>query len=403
MKAAMSDVDLDKLRAELDEFAEPVSRGGRSPREERILAGFEEIQRFVEKHGSAPQHGEDREIFERLYAVRLDRLRALQECRSLLMPLDRQGLLSGNEVVTAASAATIDEDELRTQLEGAAGAGGITELRHVRRSADKRAAEEIANRTVCEDFEKFEPIFERVRRELKSGIRHTLPVQTLDEIRMAEIQKDEFFIIQGQIACVAEVGEDFRTQYDRRDSRLRVIYDNGTESNLLMRSFQRALHRDAAGRLITNPDTGPLFADEPADDDLVCGTIYVLRSKSDHPVVAANREVLHKIGVTGSKVETRIANANLDPTFLMADVEIIATYDLYNINRIKLENLIHRVFDPAQLDIELRDRFGNPVRPREWFLVPLFVVNEVVERIKDGSITQYIYDPAGARLVQVAS
>jgi hypothetical protein len=399
----MNDIDLDKLRSELDDFAVPEKKGGRSPREERIIAGFEEIQRFVDKHGSAPQHGEDRDIFERLYAVRLDRLRALHECRSLLIPTDRQGLLSGKDTVPAVSATAIDDDELLAELKDAAGGGGITDLRHVRKSADKRAAEEIANRTVCEDFEKFEPIFERVKRELKSGIRHTLPVQTLDEIRMAEIQKDECFIVHGQIAYVAEVGEDFRTQYDRRDSRLRVIYDNGTESNLLVRSFQRALHRDAAGRLITNPDTGPLFAEEPAGDDLASGTIYVLRSKSDHPVVAANRDVLHKIGVTGSKVETRIANANLDPTFLMADVEIIATYELYNINRIKLENVIHRVFDPAQLDIELRDRFGNPVKPREWFLVPLFVVNEVVERIKDGSITQYIYDPTGARLVKVAS
>ena len=399
----MSDIDLDKLRAELDDFAGPEKKGGRSPHEQRIIAGFEEIQRFVEKHGHAPQHGEDHEIFERLYAVRLDRLRALQECRSLLMPMDHQGLLSGKEIFAAASPETIDDDELLAELKGAAGAGGITELRHVRKSADKRAAEEISNRNVCADFEKFNPIFERVRQELKSGVRHTLPVQNLVEIRLAEIQKDECFIVNGQIAYVAEVGEDFRTQYDRRDSRLRVIYDNGTESNLLMRSFQRALHRDAAGRLITNPDTGPLFANKPAEDDLASGTIYVLRSKSDHPVVAANRDVLHKIGVTGSKVETRIANANLDPTFLMADVEIIATYELYNVNRIKLENLIHRVFDPAQLDIELRDRFGNPVKPREWFLVPLFVVNEVVERIKDGSITQYVYDPTAARLVKVAS
>jgi hypothetical protein len=220
---------------------------------------------------------------------------------------------------------------------------------------------------------------------------------------MAEIQKGEYFIVQGQIAYVAAVGEDFRTEYDRRDSRLRVIYDNGTESNLLMRSFQRALHRDAAARLITNPDTGPLFAEEHDNDDLASGRIYVLRSKSDHPMVAANRDVLHKIGVTGAKVDTRIANANLDPTFLMADVEVIATYELYNINRVKLENLLHRVFERALLDIEVRDRFGNPVRPREWFLVPLFVVNEVIERIRDGTITQYVYDPSTARLVKAAS
>jgi hypothetical protein len=184
---------------------------------------------------------------------------------------------------------------------------------------------------------------------------------------------------------------------------LRVIYDNGTESDLLMRSFQRALHRDTAARIITNPGFGPLFAEEPESDDLACGTIYVLRSKSEHPLIAANRDVLHKIGVTGGKVEARIANAKLDPTFLMADVEVIATYELHSINRIKLENLIHRVFDPAQLDIEIRDRFGNPVKPREWFLVPLFIVDEVVERIKNGTITEYVYDPSAARLVKLAS
>jgi hypothetical protein len=170
-----------------------------------------------------------------------------------------------------------------------------------------------------------------------------------------------------------------------------------------MRSFQRALHRDSAGRLITNPDIGPLFAGERSDDDLASGTIYVLRSKSNHPVVASNRDVLHKIGVTGGKIDTRIVNAHLDPTFLMADVEVIATYELSNINRVKLENVLHRVFDRAQLDIEIRDRFDNLVRPREWFLVPLFVVNEVIERIRNGTITQYVYDPTTARLVEAAS
>jgi hypothetical protein len=68
-----------------------------------------------------------------------------------------------------------------------------------------------------------------------------------------------------------------------------------------------------------------------------------------------------------------------------------------------LDSLLHRVLDPAQLDIEVRDRFGNAVRPREWFLVPLFVVNEVIERIRDGTITQYVYDPKTARLVTAAS
>ena len=397
----MTDIDLNELRAELNEFAEPEQRSGR-PQEERIIAGFEEIQRFVERHGRAPQHGEERDIFERLYAVRLERLRALGDYRALLASVDHQELISGKETPASPAPEAIGEDELLAELKGAGVVGDISELRHVRKSADKRAAEEIANRTVCENFDELKSLFEQVQREIKSGLRKTLSVHNMDEIKLAEIQKGQYFIIGGQIAYVADVGEGFKTQYDRRDSRLRVVYDNGTESNLLMRSFQRSLYRDEAGRLVTNPDVGPLFTDERGVDDLASGTIYVLQSKSDHPVVAANRHVLHKIGVTGGKVETRIANASLDPTFLMADVEIIATYELFNISRIKLENLIHRVFDPAQLDIEIKDRFGNPIKPREWFLVPLFVVDNVVERIKNGTITDYVYDPSVAGLVKAS-
>jgi hypothetical protein len=126
--------------------------------------------------------------------------------------------------------------------------------------------------------------------------------------------------------------------------------------------------------------------------------VYVLRSKSDHPTVAAHRDVLHKIGVTGGNVVQRIANARLDPTFLMADVEIVATYELFNINRTKLENLIHRVFGTARLDIKIKDRFGRPVVPREWFLVPLFVIDEAIEKIRLGTITGYTYDPTSASL-----
>lgn len=391
----MSDLDLDDLRAELEDFAQPEKKGGRSPREERIIAGFEEIQRFVEKNGHAPRHGEHKDIFERLYAVRLDRLRELEECQLLLAPLDYQGLLTSSAAVSADLREDLDDDALLAELEGIAGSSDITKVKHVRTAAEKRAAEEIANRTVCEDFEKFKPLFEQVRRELDAGSRKTRRFQT-----MAEIKKGEFFIVEGQIAYVADVGEEFRTQYERRDSRLRVIYDNGTESDVLLRSLQRALHRDEAGRRITEPTAGPLFTDEVDDDDEASGTIYVLRSKSDHPMVNANRNLVHKIGVTGGSVERRISNAALDATFLMADVEVVSTYKLFNINRTKLENIIHRVFDAARLNIEIKDRFGNPVTPREWFLVPSFVIDEVVDRIKDASISDYVYDPHQARLTK---
>jgi len=394
----MSDeLDLDELRAELDEFAQPAKKGGRSPREERIIAGFEDIQRFVDKHGRVPQHGEDNDIFERLYAVRLDRLRELEECRTLLASLDHQGLLRSPDAERRSPVEAMDEDELLAELGGAAGGAEITELRHVRTSAEKRAAEEIASREVCEDFDQFRPLFEQMQRELDAGLRQTRRFE-----RKSEIAPGRFYVLGGQKAYVAEMEEPFTNEHGNVDARLRVIFDNGTQSNLLMRSLQKALQQDPAGRRIVDPTAGPLFADESDDGDEASGTIYVLRSKSDHPVVAAHRDVLHKIGVTGGEVDRRFGNARLDPTFLMADIELVATYRLYNINRVRLENVIHRVFDPARLNITITDRFGQPVVPREWFLVPRFVIDEAVERIRDGSIVDLVYDPKRAALIRAA-
>jgi hypothetical protein len=179
-----------------------------------------------------------------------------------------------------------------------------------------------------------------------------------------------------------------------------VIYSNGTESNLLLRSLQRAIYKDDTSRRISEPSLGPLFDSQTDEADLASGTVYVLRSQSDHPTVAAHRDVLHKIGVTGGDVQRRLANARLDPTFLMAEVEIVATYELFNINRTRLENLIHRIFGKARLNIEIKDRFGQLVIPREWFLVPLYVVDEAIEKIKTGTITEYAYDPQEACLVK---
>ncbi len=383
---------LEALGVEIDD----EKPSAHSAREERIIAGFEEIQRFVEQHGRAPQHGEDRDIFERLYAVRLDRLRKQEDCRTLLEPHDHQGLLSAAGPAVTGFAEEIGDDELLTQLGiDATATAPLAELRHVRSAAEKRAAEEIANRERCADFDRFKPLFDKVQKELDAGFRQTRRFE-----RKSEIKPGRFYVVGGQKAYIAAMDEPFTNDQGKTDARLRVIFDNGTESNLLLRSLQKALQQDPAGRRIVEPSAGPLFTDRNEEGDEASGIVYVLRSKSDHPAVAAHREVLHKIGVTGSDVERRIANARLDPTFLMADVEIVATYELYNISRIRLEKLIHRIFGAAKLDIEIKDRFGQPIVPREWFLVPLFVVDEAIERIKDGTITGYTYDPKSASLTR---
>jgi hypothetical protein len=393
----MAEMDDDELLEALGVEAAPSKASSHTALQERLIAGFEDILRFVETHGRAPQHGEDRDIFERLYAVRLDRLRDLPDARALLANLDTQGLLESTPSA-AVAVDDLDDDALLSELgaDATAGEDDITRLRNVASYADRKVAEEIANRTRCQDFEKFQPLFEKVRRELDAGIRRTIVLETRS---LDEIQKGTFFIVSGQIAYVAEEKEEFTTSYERRDSRVRVIYDNGTESELLQRSLQRALHRDKLARLITDPDAGPLFGDSMEPEDIESGTIYVLRSQSDHPYVAQHRELIHKIGVTGTKVEARIAGAKDDATYLLADVAIVATYKLAHINRTKLENLFHKIFAPAQLDLTIEDRFGKPVKPREWFLVPLQAIDEAVSRVRDGSITKYVYDPKSARLV----
>jgi len=386
--------DLDDLRSELDDFAQPAKKGGKSALEERVIAGFEEIQRFVDEHGHEPQHGEDKDIFERLYAVRLEQIRKQDVCRDILSSIDHQGLLKGVASTSSDSAAPIDEDELLAELEGVGVKSELSELRHVRSTAEIKAAEEIANREKCRDFESFKPLFQKAKNEIAEGVRQTRPFG-----KEVSVEIGNFFILNGQLVFVAEVGEEIKAPNGANDARLRVIFDNGTESNLLRRSLQRALYKDEAGRRVTDPEAGPLFSDTPQDDDIESGTIYVLRSLSDHPYVAEHRQLMHKIGVTGGKIETRINNAENEATYLLAAVEVVASYKLFGINRTKLETLFHRIFSSAQLDLVIHDRFGHPVKPKEWFLVPLQVIDEAVKRIRDGSITDFVYDPKTANLV----
>ena len=394
----MSEMNDDELLDALGVEVAPLKVSSRTPREERIIAGFEDILRFHQTHGRTPQHGEGRDIFERLYAVRLDQLRKLPEAKALLAELDSPGLLSGTAAPVDVD--DLDEDALLAELgieSESDDQGDITVLRHVRPYVEIKAAEEIANRTPCKDFDHFKPLFDEAGAGLKAGTWMTKPF-----VKNASIELGDFFIVGGQIAYVAEILGGTTTKDGRDNPRLRVIFDNQTESDLLLRSLSRSLYPDGntpVGRRLIRRDDGPLFGSATEPDDIETGTIYVLRSRSSHPFVAEHRELIHKIGVTSGKVETRITGAELDATYLLANVEVVATYKLHNLNRTKLENIFHRLFGAAQLDLTIEDRFGNPVKPREWFLVPLQVIDEAVERIRDGSITDVIYDPKTAQLV----
>ena len=392
----ISDIDLLKeLGVEL-EVEKPKQY---SPLEARLIAGFEDIQKFVAKHGRAPQHGEDNDIFERLYAVRLDQLKKNEQALSLLVDIDVDGLLEGNAPI-------IDEEinddvlleELGVQVD-AESSGDITKLRNVSPVAHRRAAEEIANRKVCRDFEKFEPLFEQVRLDLKTGTRISGDAATQNDFDIGR-----FFILRGQMAYVAEKGDDFKaTGKNVFDARLRVVFDNGTESDLLMRSLQRSFNEPRnQARAISTLNAGPLFADQSDASDET-GIIYVLQSKSELPEILPIKDAILKIGVTGGEVKRRIANAKNEATYLLGDVEIVDEYKLYNINRNKLEKLLQRIFHDARLVITIKDRFGKPVEPKEWFMVTREAVAEAVKLIQAGEIKNYQYDITLAKFIKRTS
>ncbi len=395
----MADMDDDELLEALGVAATELKTSRHTPEEERIIAGFEDILRFYEKHGRPPIHDPNRDIFERLYAVRLDQLRKLPHATALLANLDRCGLLSAT---TPFDAEALDEDALLAELgiDGErANASDITILRNVRSYVEIQAAESVATRTPCKDFAAFQALFEEASSGLKLGSWLTKPFA-----KNASIECGDFFIIGGQVAYVAEMDKGNITKDGRENPRLRVIFDNGTESDLLMRSLSRSLYPDGnspVGKRLVRIDNGPLFVfgTEAEADDIASGTIYVLRSQSTHPFISAHRELIHKIGVTGGKVQTRIAGAAKDATYLLADVEIVATYQLHNINRTRLEAIFHRLFSAAQIELTINDRFGQEVKPKEWFLVPLHVIDEAVQRIQNGSISNVIYDPSSAQLI----
>ncbi len=363
-----------------------------SPKQERIIAGFEEIQGFVEEYGREPTFEYEKGIFERLYATRLEQLRRQPESIALLKERDRQGLLDEKSIDGVADDDDLDDAALSAALGlDTKNDTDITTLRHVKPRAEIRRpapAAAIAQRTPCQDFHIFKPLFEKVQTDIKSGARKIV----LFKGDSSSIKKEDFFIVGGQIAYVAEVGEPFTGADGDTEHRLRVIFDNGVESNQLLRSLQKLIWEDENGRRITGLGTGPLFDDQPREGDIASGVIYVCRSRSDLPLIKANRANIHKIGVTGGDPKRRLSNAEDDPTFLLAKADLVASFTLYNINRSKLETLLHNIFAAARLDIEIPDRFNKTYRPQEWFLVPLSTIEDAVDKIKDKSITKYQFN-----------
>ncbi|WP_338401462.1 GIY-YIG nuclease family protein [Micrococcus luteus] len=381
---AILDSDVDGL---LDAPEKPV----KVTATDRLERAFLEVVEFRRTHGRIPD-STTREIAERKLGARLDGILANEEKIAALKHLDEFGLLEVPE-----APASIDDllgDDDLDLLGDDSGLLDVSDL-PVRKAPDE--ADSVAKRKKCLDFDRFEHLFKTKHAELADG---TVQLASFKGLRT--VTEGRFFVLNGVMLFVAEVGETREMIVGgkaEQKQRLRVIFENGTESSMYRQSLSIRLFEQEGQSIV---QTGLSDDEEILEGDAASGHIYVLRSLSTDPQIAELTN-LHKIGFTRGSVEARIKNAETSPTYLMAPVEVVADYRAYNLRASALENLLHRVFADVRLDLTQADRKGRNYDPSEWYVAPLSVIDQAIDLIISGDIVSYFYDREAQRLVSRAS
>jgi len=245
-------------------------------------------------------------------------------------------------------------------------------------------ADFVAKRTRLENFEKYEELFKECQKDLKAGKRK------LVKFNERFFKKGAFFVLKGVLVYLENIEKPRKDKHHKLDARTTTIFENGTYSNMLLRSLGKGLYED--GYFVSEHEDRIMDdLNQIAKEDTQNGYIYILKSLSNDDRIATKRN-LYKIGFSTTDVETRVKNAKQDPTYLMADVQIVSVFEVYNVNPHKLEQLIHKFFSNSCLDIDIVDEKGSIHKPREWFVAPLNVIEEAIELIISGAIVNYRYD-----------
>ena len=357
--------------------------------DDRLIASFEEINSFFDVNRREPEKLSD--MNERRLYSRLEGLREDSDKSEALQKYDRFNLLNFSESEALAPNSTrlkpsvpksIDDilnDDILGLLDEEE---DIFRLKNVPKKTTMPSY--VASRKRCKDFDKFEKLFKACQNDLKLGRRELIKFQN-----QWQIKKGYFFILKGVLLHISKVGEIFDSS-GKKNARLYVVFENGTESDMLLRSLSAELYKD--GKRVTEYDETKLDGlYSVTDNDKQSGFIYVLKSKSSDDRIVTKRN-LYKIGFSSHDVNKRIKNAKNEPTYLMAEVEIVAVYECFNMNSQKLEQLLHKFFGKVSLDIEIFDSDGEAHRPREWFVTPIPVIDEVIELVVTGEIINYRYD-----------
>ncbi len=363
--------------------------------DDRLIDSFEEINSFIDKNAREPSASS---MSEYNLLASLRHFREDETSKKILKPFDRHNLLGYVEMDKPTIDDIFNDDDLGL-LEGDNDLD-IFKFNHTPKPEDRAETDFVAQRKALKEkeFEKYEKMFQNVHQELKEGKRK---IQKFEDVEKNLI-KNRFYLLDGLLLYLESVnngrdnvdlGENTRR---RKDGRTRIIFENATLSNMLYRSLGKSLYSN--GKLITEPNN-QLFIDTECvkEEDIQTGWIYILKSKSDKPEIT-NIENLYKIGFSSTLVDERIKNAKNEATYLFSDVKKVATYKVYNRNADKLESLLHRFFAKACLNVDLFDTKGQRITPREWFVVPFDVIEEVIHLILNENILNYEYDVMGKKI-----
>ena len=358
-----------------------VSKPAPMTPEDRLLAAYMEIDAFVTQHGREPRVNPD-DVSETKLAMRLKAMASNEEQRNALKPHDTLGLLkepeppkSLEDVLADDSAGLLDDPD------------DIFHIEHIPKT--RTSPERIARRAPCSDFERFAPLFAQCHAEIRTGARRLLPFKNPQQIK-----EGSFFVQSGVLVYIAHIGERRQDATGDSNARMRCIFENGTESDLLLRSLASQLYQD--GKTVSEPE---LIQATPMelDPDTPMGIVYVLRSLSEDPQVKVIPH-LHKIGCTVKTTQQRVRDAVKETTYLMSPVELVTDYKVPAGVEQKIEALLHRLFAAARLDVAFELGGETIAEAHEWFSVPLAVIDEAIDLIEAGSIINYEYDPMEEKL-----
>ena len=367
------------LQEELDIiFADPIfddvkPQMKKATSSDRLIAGFLNIVEFVESHKRLPQKvdgHEERKLYNQLQGILKD-----PDKKARCLPYDTVGVLAEKE---ESLEDILNDPIFADDSNASAGIYDIPEYMQ-KRMEERREADYVAKRVACDDFDHYESGFKRVHDGLKKG------KYRLVKFREAHVQQGRYFVEDGMLVYIAALDQIEKNRHGKKNSRTRCIYENGMESGIYMQTLCKNLYSNGyAVQGMAEFDDDYLTKKFSANEhDVESGMVYVLRSLSKNPAISSIQN-LYKIGFTTIPLEARIANASNEPTYLCSDVEVVATWRIYNVKASVFENLLHKLFDAVQLDITVNGRI-----PKEWFVVPLHIIEQAVLYIVNGKPVAY--------------